>query len=123
VGYKNHRKLKFLIKSRRKNSMRLYYSQKTDNVLRKFELLEWRNKIKESLDEKHQNLSDNWLSCALGERMKLEGRFLKNIKELSPEAIKLGYDFSIAMQERDNVSALRIINEIESLPTIWRNEN
>ena len=103
--------------------MRLYYSQKTDSVLRKFELLEWRNMVKESLDEKHQNLSDNWLSCALGERMKLEGRFLKNIKDLSPEAIKLGYDFSIAMQERDNVSALRIINEIESLPTIWRNES
>ena len=39
--------------------MRLYYSQKTDNVLRKFELLEWRNMVKESLDEKHQNLSDN----------------------------------------------------------------
>ena len=103
--------------------MRLYYSQKTDNVLRKFELLEWRNRVNESLDEKHQDLSDNWLSCALGERMKLEGRFLKNIKDLSPEAIKLGYDFSIAMQERDNVSALRIINEIESLPTIWRNES
>ncbi len=103
--------------------MRLYYSQKTDNVLRKFELLEWRNMVKESLDEKHQDLSDNWLSCALGERMKLEGRFLKNIKDLSPEAIKLGYDFSIAMQERDNVSALRIINEIESLSTIWRNES
>ena len=103
--------------------MRLYYSQKTDNVLRKFELLEWRNRVNESLDEKHQDLSDNWLSCALGERMKLEGRFLKNIKDLSPEAIKLGYDFSIAMQERDNASALRIINEIESLPTIWRNES
>ena len=103
--------------------MRLYYSQKTDNVLHKFELLEWRNRVNESLDEKHRDLSDNWLSCALGERMKLEGRFLKNIKDLSPEAIKLGYDFSIAMQERDNVSALRIINEIESLPTIWRNES
>ena len=103
--------------------MRLYYSQKTDNVLRKFELLEWRNMVKESLDEKHQNLSDNWLSCALGESMKLECRFLKYIKDLSPVAINLGYDFSIAMQERDNVSALRIINEIESLPTIWRNES
>ena len=103
--------------------MRLYYSQKTDNVLHKFELLEWRIKVKESLDEKHQNLSDNWLSCALGERMKLEGKFLKNIKDLSPEAIKLGYDFSIAMQERDNASALRIINEIESLHTIWRDES
>ena len=103
--------------------MRLYYSQKTNNILCKFELLEWRDRIKENLDKRHQNLSDNWLSCALGERMKLEGKFLKNIKELSPEAIKLGYDFSIAMQERDNVSALRIINEIESLHTIWRDES
>ena len=97
--------------------MRLYYSQKTDNVLRKFELLEWRNRVKESLDEKHQDLSDNWLSCALGERMKLEGRFLKNIKDLSPEAIKLGYDFSIAMQERDNVSALHIICLLYTSPS------
>jgi hypothetical protein len=55
--------------------------------------------------------------------MKLEGHILKNIKDLSPEAIKLGYDFSIAMQERDNQSALKIIEEIESLSTIWRNEN
>ena len=103
--------------------MRLYYTQKTDKILKKFELLEWRSKINEKLDEGHQNLSDNWLSCALGERMKLEGKFLKNIKDLSPEAIKLGYDFSIAMQEKDNVSALRIINEIESLHTIWRDES
>ena len=50
--------------------MRLYYTQKTDNILKKFELLEWRSKINEKLDEGHQNLSDNWLSCALGERMK-----------------------------------------------------
>ena len=55
--------------------------------------------------------------------MELEGHFLKNIKDLSPKAIKLGYDFSIAMQERDNKSALKIIEEIESLSTIWRNEN
>tara|TARA_B100001013_G_C24371329_1_gene348305 strand:- start:220 stop:531 length:312 start_codon:yes stop_codon:yes gene_type:complete len=102
--------------------MRLYYTQKTDNILKKFELLEWRSKINEQLDEGHQNLSDNWLSCALGERMKLEGRFLKNIKDLNPKAIKLGYDFSIAMQKRDNASALLIINEIEALSTIWRDE-
>ena len=54
--------------------------------------------------------------------MKIEGRFLKNVKDLTPEAIKLGYDFSIAMQERDNVTALQIIERIEKLPTIWREE-
>ena len=103
--------------------MRLYYSQKTEKVLQKFRLTQWRGRINESLNEEHQNLSDNWLSCALGERMKLEGHILKNIKDLSSEAIKLGYDFSIAMQERDNQSALKIIEVIESLSTIWRNEN
>ena len=103
--------------------MKLYYSQKTEKILQKFRLLQWRNRINEKLNVEHQNLSDNWLSCALGERMKLEGHILKNIKDLSPEAIKLGYDFSIAMQERDNQSALKIIEEIESLSTIWRNEN
>ena len=103
--------------------MNLYYSQKTEKILQKFRLLQWRNRINEKLNEEHQNLSDNWLSCALGERMKLEGDALKNIKDLSPEAIKLGYDFSIAIQERDNQSALKIIEEIEALSTIWRNEN
>ena len=71
--------------------MRVYYSQKTESIIKKFELVDWRSKIYENLDEKHQNLSDNWLSCALGERMKIEGRFLKNVKDLTPEAIKLGY--------------------------------
>ena len=102
--------------------MRVYFSQKTESIIEKFELTDWRKKINEKLDEKHQNLSDNWLSCALGERMKIEGRFLKNVKDLTPEAIKLGYDFSIAMQERDNVTALQIIERIEKLPTIWREE-
>lgn len=78
--------------------------------------------MEENLGEEHQKLSDSWLSCALGERMKLEGRFLKNVKDLTPDAIKLGYDFSVAMQEKDNYAALRIIEKIEKLPTIWRDE-
>jgi hypothetical protein len=103
--------------------MRLCYSQKTEKILQKFRLVQWRNRINEKLNEEHQNLSDNWLSCALGERMKLEGHILKNVKDLNPEAIKLGYNFSIAMQERDSQSALKIIEEIESISTIWRHEN
>lgn len=78
--------------------------------------------MEENLGEEHQKLSDSWLSCALGERMKLEGRFLKNVKDLTPDAIKLGYDFSVAMQEKDNSAALSIIEKIEKLPTIWRDE-
>ena len=54
--------------------------------------------------------------------MKIEGRFLENVKDLTPDAIKLGYDFSIAMENRDNDEALNIIEKIEKLPTIWRDE-
>ena len=54
--------------------------------------------------------------------MELEGKFLKNVKDLTPDAIKLGYDFSVAMQEKDNDTALHIIEKIENLPTIWRDE-
>ncbi|MFN3655083.1 MAG: hypothetical protein ACK4TO_07130 [Candidatus Nitrosotenuis sp.] len=52
----------------------------------------------------------------------MEGRDLANLKDLSPEAIKLGYDFSVALQEGNNDLALEIIEKIEKLPTIWRNE-
>jgi len=100
----------------------VYYSQKTEKIIEKFELTSWRQKIEENLGEEHQKLSDSWLSCALGERMELEGKFLKNVKDLTPDAIKLGYDFSVAMQEKDNDAALHIIEKIENLPTIWRNE-
>ena len=54
--------------------------------------------------------------------MEIEGKFLKNVKDLTPDAIKLGYDFSVAMQEKDNDAALRVIEKIEKLPTIWRDE-
>ena len=64
--------------------------------------------------------SDNWKVCAIGERIKIEGRDLESIKDLSTEAINLGCDFSVAMQEKDNEKALEIITKIEQLPTIWR---
>lgn len=86
------------------------------------QLANWRDLIKEKLNQKHQELSDNWKMCALGERVKIEGRDLEKIKDLSPEAIKLGYDFSVAIQERDNDRALEIIEKIEQLSTIWREE-
>lgn len=100
----------------------VFYSQKTEQILKKFELINWRLLAQEKLEQKHQDLSDNWKNCAIGERIRLEGRVLNSINELSPEAIKLGYDFSIAMQEKNNERALEIITKIEQLPTIWRNE-
>ena len=102
--------------------VRVFYTQKTEQLIHKMELTNWREKIRGQLTQEHQELSDNWKMCALGERIKIEGRDLENIKDLSPEAIKLGYDFSVAMQERNNEDALNIIEKIERLPTIWRNE-
>ncbi|MEM4253715.1 MAG: hypothetical protein QXE84_09365, partial [Candidatus Nitrosotenuis sp.] len=97
-------------------------SQKTEQLIKKMELKEWRARLQDELTQKHQDLSDNWKTCALGERVRTEGRDLKNLKELSPEAIKLGYDFSVALQERNSDLALEIIEKIERLPTIWRDE-
>jgi|TARA_B110000014_G_scaffold158208_1_gene111231 hypothetical protein len=102
--------------------MRVFYSQKMELLIKKFDLTDWRKKVKENLSKQNQELSDNWLNCAIGERMRIEGRFLENVKDLTPEAIKLGYDFSIAVDERDNDEALQIIEKIEKLPTIWRDE-
>ena len=39
--------------------------------------------------------------------------------ELTPEARLLGYDFSIAIQNGNNVVAIEIIEKIEKLSTIW----
>lgn len=102
--------------------VRVFHTQKTEQLINKMTLTHWRQLAQEDLGFKHQNLSDNWKLCAIGERIKLEGRDLESIKDLSPEAIKLGYDFSVAMQERDNDKALEIITKIEQLSSIWRDE-
>jgi len=102
--------------------VRVFYTQQTEQLLKKMELKHWRELTKEELDQTHQDLSDNWKTCAIGERIKIEGRELEDLKDLTPEAIKLGYDFSVAMQERDNQKALEILAKIESLSTIWRDE-
>ncbi len=102
--------------------VRVYYTQKTEQILKKFELSHWRELVQEELEQKHQDLSDNWKTCAIGERIRREDRDLKNLKDLSPDAIKLGYDFSVALQERDNQKAIEILTKIEQLPSIWRKE-
>ena len=102
--------------------MRVFYSQKTEQII-KVQLVQWRQMIQEQLTQKHQELSDNWKTCALGERIRTEGKDLQNLKDLSPEAINLGYDFSVALQERNNDLALEIIEKIEKLPTIWHDES
>ncbi|HSG74064.1 MAG TPA: hypothetical protein VLA01_02595 [Nitrosopumilaceae archaeon] len=102
--------------------VRVFYTQQTEQLLKKMELKHWRELTQDELNQSHRDLSDNWKTCAIGERIKIEGKELKDLKDLTPEAIKLGYDFSIAMQERDNQRALEILAKIESLETIWRVE-
>ena len=102
--------------------VRVFYSQKTEDLIEKMTLKNWRNQVQHELDHEHQEMSDNWKMCAIGERIRIEGRDLESVKDLSPEAINLGYEFSVAMQEKDNQKALDIITKIELLSTIWRDE-
>ena len=57
----------------------------------------------------------------LGGEDKKEGRDLSKVKDLTPDAIKLGFDFAAAVKRRDSTTALAILEQIERLPTIWRN--
>ena len=102
--------------------MRIFYTQKLENILERIELADWRQKLREPITYGHQTLSDNWKSCALGERIRKEGRDLSKVKDLVPEAIKLGFDFAAAIKRRDTTTALEILEQIETLPTIWRKD-
>ena len=102
--------------------VRVFYTQKTEDLIKKMTLKNWRKQVQDNLGQEHQDMSDNWKMCAIGECIKIEGKDLESIKDLSPEAINLGYDFSVAMQERDNQKALEIITKIEQLSTIWRDD-
>ena len=102
--------------------VRVFYSQKTVALIEKMTLTHWRQHVQNELGKEHQSMSDNWKMCAVGEQIRIEGKDSESIKDLSPEAIQLGYDFSIAMQEKDNQKTLGVITKIEQLPTIWRDE-
>jgi len=102
--------------------VRVFHTQKLDDILGRIELSDWRQRLREPLTVSEHMLSDNWKSCALGERMKKEGRDLDRVKDLTPEAVKLGFDFATAVKRRDSSAALEILEQIERLPTIWRNQ-
>jgi len=72
----------------------IFYSLKTKQLINKIELSQWLNRLQEKLNHEHQELSDSWKMCALGEIIRIEGNNLQNIDELTPEARLLGYDFS-----------------------------
>jgi len=93
----------------------VFYSQKTEDLIEKITLTNWRNHVQEELGQEHQDMSDNWKMCAIGKRIKIEGNYLESIKYLSAEAIRLEYKFSVTMQEKDNQKALEIITKIKRL--------
>jgi hypothetical protein len=48
--------------------MRVFYTQKTEQILKKMELTNWRKMVQEPISYTHEYMSDNWKLCALGER-------------------------------------------------------
>ncbi|MDE1762808.1 MAG: hypothetical protein KGH88_01000 [Thaumarchaeota archaeon] len=103
--------------------MRVFFTPKLENLLEKIELSDWRQRLREPLTHSEQSLSDNWKYCALGERIRKEGKGLDKVKDLTPEAIKLGFSFSTAVKRRDSTAALEILEQIEKLPSIWRSSS
>jgi len=47
-----------------------------------------------------------------------EGKDLTKVKDLTPEAIKLGFEFAAAIKHGDGTRALDILAQIERLLTI-----
>jgi len=60
--------------------VRGFYSQKTEQILQKFELIHWRQLVQKKFEQKHQDLSDNWKNCVIGERIRLDGRNPNSIR-------------------------------------------
>ena len=99
----------------------VFYSQKTEQLINKIELIQWQNLLQAQINYEHQELSDNWEMCALGERIRIERNNLQNIDGLDPKARLLGYNFSTDIQDRDDDIEFEIIKKIEKFLTIWRN--
>ncbi|WP_420545326.1 hypothetical protein [Nitrosopumilus sp.] len=68
---------------------RVFYTQKTEQLLKKMELIHWRELTKQTLEQKHQDLSDNWKTCAIGERIR-RGRRPEKHQRFEPRGNKTG---------------------------------
>ena len=51
---------------------RVFFSQKTEQLIKKLELIQWRKNLQEKINQNHQNMSDNLKMCTFGERIKIE---------------------------------------------------
>ena len=67
-------------------------------------------------------LGKNWNTCAIGERSKEEEKNL-DLGSLKPEAILLGYDFSISLNKKNSKRAVEILEIIEKIESLHLNQN
>jgi hypothetical protein len=54
--------------------IRVVYTQKTEQLIKKLVLTQWRIRLQEKINQNHQELSDNWKMYVLGVRIKIEGK-------------------------------------------------
>ena len=58
--------------------LRVFFIQKTEQLIKKLELTQIRNNFQEKINQNHQDMSVNLKMCALEERIKNKGCKLKN---------------------------------------------
>jgi len=51
---------------------RVFFSQITEQLIKKRELIQWRKNLQEKINQNHQNMSDNLKMCVLGDRTTIE---------------------------------------------------
>ena len=102
------------------NRTKIIYKQTILKTKRHTRLNKWRSLLQEPLSEKHEDLSDNWNTCAIGEIIQSSRQNLKNIQDLNPESMLLGYDFFMAIKNKRKDVALNILQKLENVQTIWK---
>jgi len=91
---------------------------------KKYILLDgWRRLLDQPLTDTHIGLAGHWEFCAMGERSKKEGKVLTRERELNLESRILGYDFYVSIRNGRIQRAFEVIEQIENIPTIWKNGN
>ncbi|MDE1844092.1 MAG: hypothetical protein KGI10_02040 [Thaumarchaeota archaeon] len=60
----------------------------------KIELSDWRQRLRGPFTSAEHIMSDNWKSCALEKEWKKNARDLDRIKDLPPETVNMGFEFS-----------------------------
>ncbi len=98
--------------------------QKNVYLNKKYILLDgWRHLLDQPLTDTHIGLAGHWEFCAMGERSKKEGKVLTRERELNLESRILGYDFYVSIRNGRIQRAFEVIEQIENIPTIWKNGN